>query len=162
MHRINGADWAHIRTRAEDRQQLSAQLQSYWGHFSHAQSVLLRRNLWRQYPWMDLMFDLSANGELHPSWVLQGVYGAQQIQWLRERFPAAIGFYETGNEWMCIPIGNVHVIKTTQVSSVGGCAMRSRSQAYVVATKTGRLKHGLSRREVHEWFVEIKLSPDQC
>ncbi len=54
--RLQAADFAH----------LQALLGSYWGHFAHAQSVRLRRQLLAQRPWLAELFALTADGRLEP------------------------------------------------------------------------------------------------
>ncbi|MDP3084026.1 MAG: reverse transcriptase domain-containing protein [Rubrivivax sp.] len=53
-HTLSAADFA----------QLQALLGSYWGHFAHADSVRLRRQLFARRPWLGELFDLAADGSL--------------------------------------------------------------------------------------------------
>lgn len=55
------------RVSATDFAQLQALLGSYWGHFSHANSVRLRRSLFVQFPWLVTYFELQADGSLQVS-----------------------------------------------------------------------------------------------
>jgi hypothetical protein len=53
-HRLTSADFA----------QSHALLGSYWGHFAHADSVRLRRQMFERRPWMGALFTLAEGGSL--------------------------------------------------------------------------------------------------
>ena len=52
------------RVRSEDFARLQALLASYWGHFSHADSVRLRRRLFARHRWLADYFELHTDGSL--------------------------------------------------------------------------------------------------
>ncbi len=162
MHRhvrFQSCGGLRLKLNSPELAQLHAVLASYWGHFSHANSVRLRRRLWAEFPALSLLYDLWPDGSLHPRWIVQGVTLGQQIQAAREAWPAATVLIQEGNRFSVwypwqnhrnpalmarVPDGYVPLWLTRY---------RTRNQPYVVVVQTGWLRHGVRRREIREWFV---------
>jgi hypothetical protein len=139
--------------------QFHAVLASYWGHFSHANSVRLRRRLWAEFPALSLLYDLWPDGSLHPRWVVQGVTLGQQIQAARAAWPCARVLIQQGNRfsvWYSWQEGRNPALQASIPVGQHGSLLthfRTVNQPYVVVVQTGWLRHGVRRREVREWFV---------
>jgi hypothetical protein len=118
-------------------EQLRAMLASYWGHFSHAQSVRLRRLIFSRFAWLPVLFALDTTGALTARWVLNGVTFAQQCEWLRAQWPQALCSVQKG--YACVVLG----------------ATNDPSSARIDAVQTGWLQHGTRRREITRWRVPL-------
>ncbi|MCF7999936.1 MAG: RNA-directed DNA polymerase [Methylovulum sp.] len=144
-----------IRVTAQDLSQLQAMLSSYWGHFSHANSVRLRHNLFAQFSWLAVLFTLSPNGEIGARWVLPGVTFAQQRDAMRTGEPKAKCFIQRGCRFHLfrerLPAWDYRPEQMPALLIY----LRRTGIAYCVAKQTGWLRHGTRRREVCEWFFPI-------
>jgi len=168
------AQGLHIRANTPDLEALQAMLDSYWGHFKHANSVRLRRALFQRYPWLSILFEpvgCAARTDtawavraahptvLRPRWVLQGETYARQADALRREWPDALQLLEKGNRWMAgwpdsLPHHDPRPLEVWgEHLRVRLATLRHKGMAYVRAAQTGWLRHGTRRREIVEWFI---------
>ena len=146
-----------IRTTAQGLAQLQALLSSYWGHFSHAHSVRLRRALFAQFNWLPHLFSLSADGSLQARWVLEGATFAQQSRVLQHGQPATHCFIQRGCRFYQLQSGSPHLEYRPEQLAAVLANLRRLGGAYRVAKQTGWLRHGTRRRELCEWFIPHPL-----
>ena len=125
----------HIHASAADLGHLQHLLASYWGHFSHANSVRLRHALVQRFAWLRALFAINPAAELTPRWVLQGETLARQVEWLRQQWPHAVCEVQKGME--TLRFGPLVAADGSRV-----CAMQ-----------TGWLRHGTRRREIERWVI---------
>jgi hypothetical protein len=83
-----------------ERDRLMAYLNSYMGHFSHAQSSRLKQSLWRDSPWLSDLCGLSATGTLENRWKIEPRGLAAQQRWLCEQYPGVWPLLRVGRSWM--------------------------------------------------------------
>ena len=99
------------------------------------------------------MFHLQADGELHPRWVLDGIYWRQQLAFLQAGYAGAVAVLEKGCWWVCVSNQQSSTLISPSTVAQSTQVFRREKVPYVVAAQTGWLRHGLRRREVQEWFV---------
>jgi len=157
--RLGACSSLRLKLNSPELAQLHAVLASYWGHFSHANSVRLRRRLWAEFPALSLLYDLWPDGSLHPRWIVHGVTLGQQIQAVRQAWPAATVLIQEGNRFsVWYPWQNrrnpaLMARVPCRYTARWLARYRTLNQPYVVVVQTGWLRHGVRRREVREWFV---------
>jgi hypothetical protein len=76
---------------------LRATLASYWGHFKHANSQRLCAALFRQYPWLALLFDAALQPRWQPAARLIVGYKSQ-LWFFRRQYPLAQLLVQRGTE----------------------------------------------------------------
>ena len=136
----NGIQSITIRANPRHLVALQQRLASYWGHFTHAHSMRLRRSLFARFPWLPILFDLNAQGKIAPRWVLQGETMTKQVQWLRQQWPQAQCLVQKGYE----TLGFAPQAPPTDLPTEG---------SYLSAVQTGWLRHGIRRREITVWHL---------
>lgn len=129
-----------IHASAADLGHLQHLLASYWGHFSHANSVRLRHALVQRFGWLRALFAINPAGELTPRWVLQGETLPKQVQWLRQQWPHAVCEVQKG----------IDTLRFGPLAAPDG--------SRVCAMQTGWLRHGTRRREIERWFIPEQRS----
>ena len=93
----NPAAGSALRLPPEPRDRLRAQLASYLGHFSHAQTGGLVHALFRRYPWLGWLFTVR-QGRLRVRWEPPGVTSLRsQVVYFRRAFAPALIVLQLGN-----------------------------------------------------------------
>ncbi len=125
---------------------LHAMLASYWGHFTHADSVRLRQSLFARFPWLDCLYHLQADGSLNPRWELDAASFAGQCDALRAAWPQALCLIEKGNRFLSLsPWERVGVREKDAAARFEGAHIRrvrtahaDQAFAHAVACDDGR------------------------
>lgn len=146
-----------IRADSQKMAELRASLSSYWGHFSHAQ-VGPWANRWVQrHPWLArVLFAATERGclpTLACRWVVGGFGWSSQVDWVRDAYPECIAFIQRGCHWQVVAAGRSKNARVAWGLPDHMERLRASGTDYVRVVQNGRLKHGLRRREVVEWFI---------
>ena len=126
--------------------QLQSTLASYWGHFSHANSLGLRGAIFAEFSWLALLFSVAEaqSGTLLPRWLpppsqISGYHS--QIRFFQRQFPTASLQVQRGCEWDQFSVVDVG---TTKVNPDAG----PWRVDHITITESGCLRGGLKRRLV--------------
>ncbi|MFB9155286.1 reverse transcriptase domain-containing protein [Vibrio gallaecicus] len=142
-------------------QNLQAVVNSYWGHFKHADSYQLKQTLFKRYAWLNLLF--SCPQQLCPAWYPPNVRSfASQWYYFKQRFPTFVLLMQCGNQIVierrhekamsCTfniykhpRLTNLIQIPISQLTQA--ChALAQGNLAYLFCDEQGHLKNGLKKR----------------
>ncbi|MBT6651893.1 MAG: reverse transcriptase [Gammaproteobacteria bacterium] len=139
-----------LRLKQAHRQQLHAMLASYLAHIRHASSHNLLQTLWREFSWLDHVFQRpeSATATLLPRWKPERVSSfASQQRWFKQRLPGYHLLIQRGSAFLVanhaeeegreIPLNSLKSIRTN---------LRNRQIPHAFIAEEGYLKGGLKQR----------------
>ena len=142
-------------------------LASYLGHFRHAQARRLEHAMWRRYPWLNLLFARTREGQWLPRWEPARVRSLQgQWRYFKRCFRGAVILFQIGrNVAVCerdaeqiepwfvrqalrvIRPGFVAVLEWPLAKLAAMRArLRRRAVPHVFVAEEGYLRGGLKRR----------------
>ena len=91
---------------------LNATLNSYWGHFKHADSHRLKKHLLKKYSWLRFIYATEETAELEPIYCPKDVgYLFSQINYFQYHYPGMHLIVQVGTMIHIIKCGDMHVKK---------------------------------------------------